>query len=55
MQAVAHNPSPQYDVYVSEVDMSFWRVCMRGPSETPYENGSFMLYLDSENQKHCIV
>jgi hypothetical protein len=32
MQAVAHNPSPQYDVYVSEVDMSFWEICMKGVS-----------------------
>jgi len=48
MQAVAHIPSPQYDVYVSEVDMSFWQVVMSGPTETPYEAGTFLLYLDSE-------
>jgi len=32
MQAVAHSPSSQYDVYVSEVDMSFWQICMKGVS-----------------------
>lgn len=46
MQAVAHSPSSQYDVYVSEVDMSFWKVVMRGPTETPYEDGCFLLYLE---------
>ena len=46
MQAVAHSPSSQYDVYVSEVDMSFWKVIMKGPVETPYEDGCFLLYLE---------
>lgn len=50
MQVVAQNPSPQYDVYVSEVDMSFWKVVMAGPTDTPYEAGTFLLYLDSEHR-----
>ncbi|KAM3414997.1 hypothetical protein BST61_g10134 [Cercospora zeina] len=34
-----------YDVYVSESDMSFWKVVMSGPQGSPYEHGAFLLYL----------
>lgn len=34
-----------YDVYVSESDMSFWKVVMMGPEGSAYENGTFLLYL----------
>lgn len=34
-----------YDVYVSESDMSFWKIFLSGPEGTPYSEGTFLLYL----------
>ena len=39
---------PKYDVYVSESDMSFWKVVMEGPDESPYSEGTFVLYLHAD-------
>ena len=42
---VAGSVQRMYDVYVSESDMSFWKVVMAGPEGSPYESGTFLLYL----------
>ncbi|KAI5358581.1 putative ubiquitin-conjugating enzyme E2, von Willebrand factor, type A, U-box [Septoria linicola] len=42
---LAANEQRTYDVYVSESDMSFWKVVMDGPEGSPYEGGTFLLYL----------
>jgi ubiquitin-protein ligase len=47
-QIVAGGPRETYDVYVSETDIAFWIVIMQGPSGSPCEGGSFMLWLHSE-------
>lgn len=39
---------PKYDVYVSETDMSFWKIVMEGPEESPYSEGTFLLYLHAD-------
>ncbi|KAI1326109.1 hypothetical protein F5Y16DRAFT_422034 [Xylariaceae sp. FL0255] len=39
---------PKYDIYVSETDMSFWKIIMRGPEESPYAKGTFMLWLHAD-------
>lgn len=39
---------PKYDVYVSETDMSFWKIVMSGPDESPYSEGTFLLYLHAD-------
>ena len=49
-QIVAGGPSATYDVYVSESDMAFWLAIMEGPSGTPYEGGTFMIYLHAEER-----
>ncbi|GAB7333004.1 hypothetical protein MBLNU13_g04699t1 [Cladosporium sp. NU13] len=49
-QIVAGGPSATYDVYVSESDMAFWLAIMQGPSGTPYEGGTFMIYLHAEDR-----
>ncbi|KAI5197083.1 hypothetical protein E4T38_08189 [Aureobasidium subglaciale] len=46
MREMAANPHPKYDCYVSEADMFFWKVVIEGPLETPYEDCSFLLYLE---------
>lgn len=37
---------PQYDIYVSERNMAFWKVVVSGPEGSPYSAGNFLLYLD---------
>jgi Ubiquitin-conjugating enzyme/von Willebrand factor type A domain len=37
------NGESYFDVYINETDMSFWKVVMSGPKNSPYEKGSFVL------------
>jgi ubiquitin-protein ligase len=48
IQSIAANPHPHIDVYVSERDMSFWKIVMQGPPDSIYAAGTFVLYLDME-------
>lgn len=48
IQSIAANPHPHIDVYVSEQDMSFWKIVMLGPPDSIYASGTFMLYLHME-------
>jgi hypothetical protein len=34
------------EIYVSERNMSFWKVVMEGPTGSPYQGGVFLLYVD---------
>jgi ubiquitin-protein ligase len=45
---VSVSPHPQYDVFVSESDISFWKVVMQGPPGSVYATGTFVLYLHME-------
>ncbi|KAE9366198.1 hypothetical protein N431DRAFT_549163 [Stipitochalara longipes BDJ] len=45
---IVANPHPHYDVYLSESNMSFWKVIMQGPPESAYSTGTFVLYIDME-------
>ena len=46
---VGNGAHPKYDIYVSETDMSFWKVVMDGPDESPYSAGTFLLYLHADD------
>lgn len=37
---------PNYDIYVSETNLAFWKAVMSGPEDSPYSAGTFLLYLD---------
>ncbi|KAK4500447.1 hypothetical protein PRZ48_008636 [Zasmidium cellare] len=37
----------KYDIYVSTSDISFWKVVMEGPDDSPYSAGTFMLYMSA--------
>ncbi|KAF2087739.1 hypothetical protein K490DRAFT_41720 [Saccharata proteae CBS 121410] len=39
---------PYYDVYISESNMAFWKIVMQGPPGSSYAAGTFVLYLDME-------
>jgi ubiquitin-conjugating enzyme/von Willebrand factor type A domain-containing protein len=43
MTHMANHLPGDIDVYVSEADMSFWKVVLMGPAETPYSGGTFVL------------
>ncbi|RDW68118.1 hypothetical protein BP6252_09514 [Coleophoma cylindrospora] len=45
MRLMVANPCQFMDVYVNESDMSFWKVVMAGPAESPYENGTYVLFV----------
>ncbi|XP_061099792.1 uncharacterized protein LOC133129607 isoform X2 [Conger conger] len=38
------DPHPYCTVFPSESDLSFWKILMSGPPDTPYEKGNFELY-----------
>ncbi|ROJ73027.1 Ubiquitin-conjugating enzyme E2 11 [Anabarilius grahami] len=40
------DPHPFCTVLPSEADFTFWKVLMRGPPDTPYEDGVFELYCE---------
>ena len=44
------NVRPMMDVYVCESDMSFWKVVLTGPANTPYAAGTFMLTVHMTDQ-----
>ncbi|KAK3715699.1 hypothetical protein LTR37_006924 [Vermiconidia calcicola] len=48
MKSIASSSHSTYDVYVSETDMTFWKVVMSGPDESPYSEGTFMLYIHAD-------
>lgn len=45
---IVANPHPQYDVYLSESNMSFWKVIIQGPPDSAYSTGTFVIYLHME-------
>ncbi|KAK6497801.1 hypothetical protein TWF481_012203 [Arthrobotrys musiformis] len=43
---MAEQPHPDMDIYVSESEMSFWKVVMQGPEGSNYASGTFVMFLD---------
>jgi ubiquitin-protein ligase len=46
IKQLATRDHPLYDVYVSESNLTFWKVVLSGPSDSPYSAGTFLLSLD---------
>lgn len=44
----AHGAHAKYDIYISEADVSFWKIVMEGPDGSPYTGGTFLLYLHAD-------
>lgn len=49
VQNAISNQHDFIDIYVSESNMSFWKVVMQGRPGTPYESGTFLAYLEIGN------
>lgn len=45
MRLMVANPNASMDIYVSEVDMAFWKIVMSGPTSTAYSEGTFALFV----------
>jgi hypothetical protein len=45
MRHMIGHPHASMDVYVNEVNMSFWKIVMQGPANSPYEHGTFVLFV----------
>ncbi|TGO86928.1 hypothetical protein BPOR_0266g00110 [Botrytis porri] len=45
MRLMIANPHASMDIYVSEVDMAFWKIVMSGPASTAYSEGTFALFV----------
>ncbi|KAK6495517.1 hypothetical protein TWF481_002566 [Arthrobotrys musiformis] len=43
---MAENPHPDMDIYISESEMSFWKVVVEGPDGSNYASGTFVMFLD---------
>ena len=50
IQSISAHPHPHYDVFVSEMNIGFWKIVMQGPPGSSYEGGVFLLYLHMEDQ-----
>jgi len=49
MRKTMNSTHATYDIYVSETDMSFWKVVMSGPEDSAYEDGVFLIYLHADD------
>jgi hypothetical protein len=51
------HPHASMDIYVNEVDISLWKIVMQGPANSPYEHGTFVLFVLfvqlSTESAHC--
>jgi ubiquitin-protein ligase len=39
------NPHPAFDIYPNRDDISFWKIVMEAPNESPYKGGVFVMYM----------
>lgn len=39
------NPHPFMDVYINDDDLYFWKIVVVGPEGTPYQNGTWLAYV----------
>lgn len=46
VKAMIENQHEYMDIYVSESNMGFWKVVMQGPPASPYQKGTFLLYIE---------
>jgi len=42
---IMKNPHPCIDVYINDNDIYFWKVVIKGPEGTPYQNGTWLIYV----------
>jgi len=45
MKKLIQDPHPSIEIFPCDIDIGFWRIILEGPSETPYENGVWLVYV----------
>jgi ubiquitin-protein ligase len=45
LQKLQQHPHPDIDVYINDKDMYFWKIVIKGPSDTPYKDGNWLGYI----------
>jgi ubiquitin-protein ligase/uncharacterized protein YegL len=45
IKKLIQNPHPSLEIFPCDIDIGFWRIILEGPSETPYENGVWLVYV----------
>jgi ubiquitin-protein ligase len=45
MKKLIQEPHPSLEIFPCDQDIGFWRIILEGPSETPYENGVWLVYV----------
>ncbi|TGO45265.1 hypothetical protein BOTNAR_0684g00040 [Botryotinia narcissicola] len=45
MRLMIANPHASMNIYVSEVDVAFWKIVISGPASTAYSGGTFALFV----------
>lgn len=40
----------KYDIYISTADVSFWKIVVEGPDDSPYSDRAFLLYLHADDE-----
>jgi len=46
VKAMVEHPNPNLSVFVSERNVGFWKIVMKGPEDSPYQRGTWLLYCD---------
>eukprot|EP01083_Nonionella_stella_P027728 76380_1 len=46
MSNIMNDPHPFWNIFVDDKNIFFWKLLLSGPPQTPYEGGTFVLYLD---------
>ena len=44
LRNLVKEPHPSFTIFPDEQDIGFWKMVMKGPEGTPYEDGAFLLY-----------
>eukprot|EP01124_Arcella_intermedia_P030791 TRINITY_DN6808_c0_g1_i1.p1 TRINITY_DN6808_c0_g1~~TRINITY_DN6808_c0_g1_i1.p1 ORF type:complete len:797 (+),score=227.71 TRINITY_DN6808_c0_g1_i1:2-2392(+) len=45
MKKLIQEPHPSIEIYPCDADIGFWRAILQGPSDTPYHNGVWLVYV----------
>ena len=46
MHHYTSDPHPDIQIFPSKEDITFWKILLRGSEDTPYENGTYVLYVN---------
>jgi len=45
MKKLIQEPHPSLEIFPCDMDIGFWRIILEGPTDTPYQNGVWLVYV----------